>query len=148
MNELSIKALSVLLKIVSIMSIIYSEVVNMDELLTLLSSVSQLLIPILAVIALYLLIRFLIVLIKLTKKMNQSIESVDRSLNIVETYLDQMKAPVNTITNISRGVDQVGAFSESFVKGLIEILISNMGVLKDAISSFFSKDGGEPHDPE
>jgi predicted PurR-regulated permease PerM len=120
----------------------------MDQLLTLLSSVSQLLIPILAVVALYFLIRFLIVLIKLTKKLNQSIESVDRSLNIVENYLDQMKAPVNTITNISRGVDQVGAFSESFVKGLIEILISNMGVLKDAISSFFTKDGGEPHDPE
>jgi predicted PurR-regulated permease PerM len=120
----------------------------MDQLLTLLSSVSQLLIPILAVVALYFLIMFLISMIKLTKKLNQSIESVDRSLNIVETYLDQMKAPVNTITNISRGVDQVGAFSENFVKGLIEILISNMGVLRDAISSFFTKDGGEPHDPE
>lgn len=120
----------------------------MDELLELLSSVSQLLIPIFAVIVLYFLIRFLVVLIKLTKKLNQTIESVDRSLNIVEDYLDQMKAPVNTITNISRGVDQVGAFSESFVKGLIEVLISNMGILKDAISSFFNKEGDGPHEPE
>ncbi len=120
----------------------------MDALLELLNSVSTLLIPILSVIALYFLIYFLIVLIKLLKKLHQTVESVDRSLNIVEVYLDQMKAPVNTITNISRGVDQVGAFSESFVKGLIEILISNMSVLKDAISSFFYKDGGDDHGPE
>ena len=84
----------------------------------------------------------------LLKKLYQTVESVDRSLNIVEVYLDQMKAPVNTITNISRGVDQVGAFSESFVKGLIEILISNMSVLKDAISSFFHKDEGDKHGTE
>lgn len=120
----------------------------MDALLELLSSVSQLLIPILAVIVLFFLVRFLLALIKLTKKINNTIEIVDRSLLLIENYLDQMKAPVNTITSISRGVDQVGAFSESFVKGLIEVLISNMGVLKDAISSFFNKDGGKTHDPE
>ena len=124
------------------------EVLSMDALLELLSSTSQLLIPIFAVIVLFFLIRFLIALIKLTKKLNQTIENVDRSLILVESYLDQMKAPVNTITNISRGVDQVGAFSENFVKGLIEVLISNMGVLKDAISSFFSKDGGKTHESE
>lgn len=120
----------------------------MDALLELLNSVSTLLIPILSAIALFFLIYFLVVLIKLLKKLYQTVESVDRSLNIVEVYLDQMKAPVNTITNISRGVDQVGAFSESFVKGLIEILISNMSVLKDAISSFFHKDEGDKNGTE
>lgn len=120
----------------------------MDALLELLSSVSKILIPILSVVVLYFVIYLLIVLIKLLKKLNQTVESVDRSLNIVEVYLDQMKAPVNTITNISRGVDQVGAFSESFVKGLIEILISNMSVLKDAISSFFHKEERDDHGTE
>jgi predicted PurR-regulated permease PerM len=120
----------------------------MDALLELLSSISKILIPILLVVVLYFVIYFLIVLIKLLKKLNKTVESVDRSLNIVEVYLDQMKAPVNTITNISRGVDQVGAFSESFVKGLIEILISNMSVLKDAIGSFFHKEGGDKNGTE
>jgi len=117
----------------------------MDALLELLSSVSKVLIPILSVIVLFFVIYFLIVLIKLLKKLNQTFESVDRSLNILEIYLEQMKAPVKTITNISKGVDQVGAFSESFVKGLIEILISNMSVLKDAVSSFFHKGEKDNH---
>ncbi|MBS3991170.1 MAG: hypothetical protein KGZ51_03790 [Erysipelothrix sp.] len=115
----------------------------MDALLESLSTVSKILIPILTALVLFFIIYFLVVLIKLLKKVMHTIDGVDRSLSIVEVYLDQMKAPVNTITNISRGVDQVGAFSESFVKGLIEILISNMSVLKDAISSFFHKEGGD-----
>lgn len=120
----------------------------MDQLLTLLNSISVLLIPILGAVALYFLIYLLIVLIKMVKKLNQTIENVDRSLTIVDDYLEQMKAPVTTITNISRGVDQVGAFSESFVKGLIEVLISNMSVLKDAIGSFFNKGDQNPNDPQ
>lgn len=120
----------------------------MDALLQSLNAVSLILIPILSAFALFFLIYFLVVLIKLLKKVMHTVETVDRSLNIVEVYLDQMKAPVNTITNISRGVDQVGAFSESFVKGLIEILISNMSILKDAVSSFFHKEGGSDNGTE
>lgn len=120
----------------------------MDALLQSLNAVSIILIPILSAFALFFLIYFLVVLIKLLKKVIHTVENVDRSLSIVEVYLDQMKAPVNTITNISRGVDQVGAFSENFVKGLIEILISNMSILKDAISTFFHKEGGDENGTE
>ncbi len=109
----------------------------MDQLLTQLSALSELLLPILGVVVLIFIVLILNNFLKMMKQLSGTVTKVDSTIQTVEDRLNDLKGPLHTINRISGSVDLVQDATENAVKSLVGTVVTNFDLIKDWVTGYF-----------
>ncbi len=119
---------------------------GLDQLVELFSDVSKAILPILGVIVLIFLIVFLKHLITVAKNANDTITTLQKTLDTTNSELESLKKPLNTLNELSSTVDSVHEASKQAIRSTMAILIDNISVVKDWVFDYLNK--GQKNDKE
>ncbi len=111
----------------------------MDELLRAMQEVSVQVLPILGVIVLFFLVLVLRRIYKLLGDVGLSVIKLNTTIDKINGGLDELKAPLSTLSRLSHSVDVIHSATESALKSAIGIVIENFDWIKDSVSQFVSK---------
>lgn len=109
-----------------------------DQLIILLSQVCSYLLPVAAFILLIFLIVFIYHLIKVMKKLNQTLGSATVMVEECDKQLKKLDGPLATVNDLSKTVDDVHDATKKALTSTIAIIMNNLGNIKEK----FSKETG------
>lgn len=105
-----------------------------------LSDFAHLLLPVVGVIVLILLGWVLWEVINVVKNLDTTVSKVNDTIDIVDSSLNRLEAPLKTVENISQSVDDVMNFvRHSVIEKSVDMISENFTVVKDWASSLFKK---------
>ncbi len=103
----------------------------MDALINELYNVSVQILPILGVVALVFVIVFLRKLILLLNDLSETTKKVNTTLDIVDRELNDLQGPINTVVSLSATVDYVHESTIKTAKSMIVYILSNIDTVKN-----------------
>lgn len=120
----------------------------MDQFLESLSEVSKLLLPIAGLVVLVVLILILINVLKAVKKLPDTLNNVDTILNGVNSSIDKLQGPLDTVSSVSKSVDTANNALNTVIGFASQQIIKNYALIKDIIVGFFSKENDTPKEAD
>ena len=113
----------------------------MDAFIIASSALSQQLLPILGLVALIILIIVLANLNTLIKNAIKTVEKTDNTFKLVDTSIEKMQAPLDTVTKLSKGIDEGYDAGIKASAELKDYLVKNKAVIAEKVSSVVEKTG-------
>lgn len=107
----------------------------MDEFIQSFSDLSQELIPILIAAVLVFLIIFLYKLIKTTGSLNITVDKTNKTLDLVDTSIDKIQDPLNTVVKISHTVDKAHDATVNAFNSAKDFVSKSASEIKNKVSS-------------
>ena len=95
--------------------------------------------PIVGVILLIALIFLVWEIIKFIKGLDVTVNKVNDTITSVNNSVDKLQAPLNTVESLSYTLDSVHNVSKRAVNKSISSITDNYGVVKDWVGSFFDE---------
>lgn len=108
-----------------------------------LSNFAKALNPILIVIVLVLLAMLIWEIIKFVKGLDTTVNKINNTIDSVDKSVEKIQVPLNTVASISHTVDSVHAYSKLAVNKSLSMVSDNYGIIKEWVSGFFNKDKEE-----
>ena len=109
----------------------------MDAFFESLKDVAVLLLPTLGALSLI----FLLVLFKgifdVLKKVQHSLDHLEKTLGIVDETLAEVQVPVRTVANVARGIDTVTSVAQHSVLSMSKLVIENFDLIQEWFKSLF-----------
>lgn len=109
----------------------------MDAFFESLKDVAVLLLPTLGALSLV----FLLVLFKgiydILKKVQHSLDHLEKTLGIVDDTLVEVQVPVRTVANVARGIDTVTSIAQHSALSMSKMLIENFDLIQEWFKSLF-----------
>lgn len=105
-----------------------------------LSSFAKALSPIVGVIVLVLLAILIWEIIKFIKGLDTTVNKINNTIESVDKSVEKIQVPLNTVASISQTVDTVHAYSKRAVGKSVSMVTDNYEIIKDWVSGFFKKD--------
>ncbi|SRR5690554_3968614 len=118
----------------------------LDNLLTSMSEVATILLPILGAIVLIALAILLFKLIKMVDLLPNTIDKVNNTIDVTQKSIEKLDAPLNTIVGVSHTVDTVNKSATGIVSSVANYAIKNSDSLVNWSKDFFKKE--EPKQTE
>lgn len=112
----------------------------MDELLVILADISRKLLPILGCVALIFLFVLLRKMITFVNNLNTSVLKVNNTIDTVDRSLQQLQVPLNTAVTISHTIDTVHDYGKKAFKELIDFIVENIAKIKAWLEEILRKD--------
>lgn len=116
-------------------------VIGETKFFTELSQFASLLLPIVGVAVLLILCKVLWELVHVVKNLDTTVTKVNTTIDKVDHTIDQLDAPLQTVANVSKSVDDVLHFvRHSVVEKSVNMIVDNYSVVKEWAMSLFSKE--------
>lgn len=106
----------------------------------LLSEFFSKLLPIAGVIVLIALAFLLWEVIKLVRGLDTTINKVNDTISTVDKSVEKLQAPLNTVESISYTIDTVHFASKKAVNKSVDKITENYAIIKDWVATFFEDD--------
>ncbi len=120
--------------------ILMNNTATSGDFIDLLSVFSKQILPIIGVIALILLCKVLWELVKFVQGLDTTMDKVNDTIDSVDQSVEKLQVPLDTLENLSYSIDSVHEFTKSTIIKSVDMITDNFTIVKDWASSLFKKE--------